>query len=78
MQIIQLNLSYEEKIGFVSDLHLDSLTPQSRIDDLTKTCLEKVEGILNKCKERNVRALCRIKRLNKKSRIIIEFLYMKS
>lgn len=57
MQVVQLQLNPEEKIGFVSDLHLDSLQPPSRIDDLLQTTLDKVEDILNKCKERNVRAL---------------------
>lgn len=57
MNVIQLSLQNDEKIGFVSDLHLDSRTPDSRIDDLMETAQHKLEDMLTKCIERNVKFL---------------------
>ena len=58
MSVTSLQLQKGEKIAFVSDLHLDSATPPSRIDDLQETALNKTEDILKKCIDRNVKVVC--------------------
>lgn len=57
MQVVQLQLKPEEKIAFISDVHLDSVTPSSRIDDILQTTINKFEDILKKCIEKNVKAI---------------------
>lgn len=57
MEIIQLNLRENEKIAFLNDLHVDSQSVESRIDDLSQTVMDKMRDILKKCKERNVKVL---------------------
>lgn len=55
--MINLNLSNNEKIAFIGDLHLDSSTPPSRIDDILQTTLDKVNDVLESCISNNVKAL---------------------
>jgi DNA repair exonuclease SbcCD nuclease subunit len=55
--MIELNLSREEKIAFISDIHWDSNTPNSRIDNILETLKYKLEDILKKCIEKNIKAV---------------------
>lgn len=53
--MIQLKLNPEERIAFISDVHVDSRMPESRIDDIIVTLRDKMMDILKKCKDRNVK-----------------------
>jgi DNA repair exonuclease SbcCD nuclease subunit len=57
MNVIQLTLNPDEKIAFAGDLHWDNHTPESRVDDIMETARRKLEDMLSKCKERNVKHL---------------------
>lgn len=52
-----MTLNSDEKIAFISDVHLDSNTPDSRVDDMLSTCIYKMEDILSKCIENKVKAV---------------------
>lgn len=55
MMLIQLSLSSDEGIAFVLDIHADSQSPSSRVDDIRVTLSDKLNDILNSCVKRNVR-----------------------
>lgn len=55
MSDIHLKLEYGEKIAFISDVHVDSKMPDSRVDDIIVTLKDKLVDILNKCISENVR-----------------------
>lgn len=57
MNVIQIQLNDGEKIAFCGDIHIDSRTPDSRIDDLFETAIEKMNDILKKCIEKNVKCM---------------------
>lgn len=57
MEVTQIQLNKGESIAFCCDLHMDSQTPSSRIDDIQVTLIEKMKDIKNKCVERNVKHL---------------------
>jgi len=57
IQTIQLEIAEDECIAFTGDLHADSIGPESRIDDYQFTVVTKLEDMLKKCIERNVKAL---------------------
>lgn len=57
MEVIQLNLRSDEKIAFLQDVHMDSQTTETRIDDMSQTTIDKMRDVLKKCKERNVKAM---------------------
>lgn len=57
MNVIQLVLNKDERVAFCCDVHFDSNTPDSRIDDIQETAIEKLKDMLNKCIERNVKYL---------------------
>lgn len=57
MEIIQLNLKKDEKIAFLQDVHMDSSSVDSRIDDMSQTAVDKLRDVLKKSQERNVKAL---------------------
>lgn len=57
MNVIQIQLNDGEKIGFSCDLHFDNRTPESRVDDIMETARRKLEDMLKKCQERNVKHL---------------------
>lgn len=57
MSDIKLTLKDNEKIAFISDIHMDSVTPNSRIDDILETACVKLNDIYDKCVERNVKAV---------------------
>lgn len=52
---IHLKLEYGEKIAFISDVHVDSKMPDSRVDDIIVTLKDKLVDILNKCVNENVK-----------------------
>lgn len=53
--MIQVQLKENEAIAVVGDLHMDSQTPSSRIDDIQETLIDKLEDMRVKCIERNVK-----------------------
>ena len=55
--MINLRLESDESVAFILDLHMDSNSPSSRIDDIQVTLIDKLEDIREKCKERNVREI---------------------
>lgn len=55
MSDIQLKLNEGEKIAFISDVHVDSKMPDSRVDDIITTLKDKLVDILNKCIAENVK-----------------------
>lgn len=55
MKVIQVDLKKNEKIAFLLDLHMDSQTPSSRVDDIKVTLIDKLKDVLNSCVERNVK-----------------------
>ena len=55
MSVIALNNI--SKIAFISDLHLDSNTPPSRIDDILETTIKKMNFILKECISRGVQVV---------------------
>lgn len=57
MSDIRLTLQDGETIAFISDIHISSLTPNSRIDDLLETACDKLNDVYDKCVERNVKAV---------------------
>lgn len=46
-----------ERIAFVGDVHFDTMTPASRIDDYMETCCKKIEAIGDRCRDRHVKYL---------------------
>lgn len=56
IQTIQINIEEDESIAFSGDFHADSIGPESRIDDYQFTCITKLEDILKKCIDKNVKA----------------------
>jgi DNA repair exonuclease SbcCD nuclease subunit len=52
-----LTIKEDESIAFTGDLHADSFGPESRIDDFQSTMISKLEDILKKCIDKNVKAL---------------------
>ena len=52
---IHLKLNEGEKIAFISDVHVDSKMPDSRVDDIITTLKDKLVDILNKCIAENVK-----------------------
>ena len=52
---IHLKLEDGEKIAFISDVHVDSKMPDSRVDDIITTLKDKLVDILNKCVNENVK-----------------------
>ena len=57
MNVIQITLQNDEKLAFSCDLHFDNRTPESRVDDIMETARRKLEDMLKKCQERNVKHL---------------------
>ena len=57
MSDIKLTLKNNETIAFISDIHIDSQTPNSRIDDILETACDKLNDIYKKCVENNVKAV---------------------
>lgn len=57
VEVIELNIPSDSSIGFVGDLHMDSSTPSSRIDDYPTSVLLKVADIRKRCQENKVKAL---------------------
>lgn len=57
MEVIQVQLNKDESIAFCCDIHMDSQTPSSRIDDIQVTVIDKIKDIREKCVERNVKHL---------------------
>lgn len=57
IDIINLTLKDDECIAFCGDIHADSCTPSSRIDDYPKTVLFKLNDLREKCIQNNVKAL---------------------
>lgn len=55
MEVIQVELKNNEKIAFLLDLHMDSQTPSSRVDDIKVTLIDKLKDVLDSCIERNVK-----------------------
>lgn len=55
MNDIHLKLEDGEKIAFISDVHVDSKMPDSRVDDIIVTLKDKLVDILNKCINENVK-----------------------
>ena len=55
MSDILLKLNEGEKIAFISDVHVDSKMPDSRVDDIITTLKDKLVDILNKCIAENVK-----------------------
>ena len=55
MSDILLKLNVGEKIAFISDVHVDSKMPDSRVDDIITTLKDKLVDILNKCIAENVK-----------------------
>lgn len=55
MKCIYLN--YDENIAIIGDLHFDNRTIISRIDDLLLTACNKLNDILIKCQQHNVKIL---------------------
>lgn len=55
MSDIRLKLNEGEKIAFISDVHVDSKMPDSRVDDIITTLKDKLVDIFNKCIAENVR-----------------------
>ena len=49
MSDIRLKLNEGEKIAFISDVHVDSKMPDSRVDDIITTLKDKLVDIFNKC-----------------------------
>ena len=45
VQVIELNINTDESIAFIGDLHGDSATPSSRIDNYMFTVIEKIKDI---------------------------------
>ena len=54
MSAIQISVTGKEKIAFVGDVHFDTSTPSSRLDDYMKTCCEKIKAIGSICKTEQV------------------------
>ena len=54
MNPINLQLNDDESIAFCLDLHIDTQTPSSRIDDILETATDKLFDIKSKCLSRNV------------------------
>ncbi len=50
-------LSNINKIAFISDVHLDGVTPMSRIDDILETLIGKMKFILKECVDRGVQVV---------------------
>ena len=57
MEVIQVQLNKDESIAFCCDIHMDSQTPSSRIDDIQVTVIDKIKDIREKCVESNVKHL---------------------
>ena len=57
MEVIQLTLQPDESIAFMLDIHADSVSPSSRIDDIQETILEKLESVRESCKSHKVKHL---------------------
>ena len=57
MQVIKLELKDNEKIAFCCDIHADSVSPSSRIDNIIDTLDTKLDSILSGCKENHVKYL---------------------
>lgn len=55
MSDIRLKLNEGEKIAFISDVHVDSKMPDSRVDDIITTLKDKLVDIFNKCIAENVK-----------------------
>jgi len=55
LNIINIKTENNETIGFISDIHIDSVSPPSRIDDMCQTCINKLEDALEKFKSYNVK-----------------------
>lgn len=55
MNFYNLRVKEDESVAFILDLHMDSTTPSSRIDDLSETLLDKMEDIREKCLENKVK-----------------------
>lgn len=55
MSFYNLVVDSNDSIAFILDLHMDSTTPSSRIDDLQETLLDKMDDIREKCIERRVK-----------------------
>lgn len=57
MEVIQLSLGPDESIAFMLDIHADSTSPSSRIDDIQETLMEKLESVKTSCVSNNVKHL---------------------
>ena len=57
MEVIPISLNKGERIAFCCDLHYDNRTPDSRIDNILDTAIQKTEDMLEKCIARNVKHL---------------------
>lgn len=49
LQVYSLNLEKGETIAFCGDIHADSTSPSSRIDDIQETLSKKLNDMLTKC-----------------------------
>lgn len=53
-----INISADEAVAFVGDLHIDTATPASRADQsYIASCISKLTDVLETCKSNNVRAV---------------------
>jgi predicted phosphodiesterase len=57
VQVIELNINTDESIAFIGDLHGDSATPSSRIDNYMFTVIEKIKDIHATCLNEKVKAV---------------------
>lgn len=57
LSMINVNLKDGEKIAFISDVHVDSKMPDSRIDDIIETLKSKMLDIYDKCLYNNVKCV---------------------
>lgn len=57
MNELKLRMGSDECIAFIGDIHADSMTPSSRIDNYMETCKNKLVDVSKKCAERNVKHL---------------------
>lgn len=55
MSCYNLTVNSTDSIAFILDLHMDSSTPSSRIDDLQETLLDKMDDIRDKCIKNRVK-----------------------
>ena len=54
---MQIKISQQEKVAFCGDIHFDTTTPSSRLDNYMDTCCQKIDAIGDICQQENVRYL---------------------